>query len=113
MAWFKDDQLNAGSYHSLKVGEAVTMTVKEVVKNETGDPKFMLKRKDGSSLGYSMHFIDTNDRILNVNTFVLLGLMKKEQIDAGDTIEVKHLEGKGNYELNILKKVATEDDATN
>jgi len=118
--WFESEELNAGSFHSLKVGETVTMTVKDVVRNTTGDAKYMLKRKDGSSLGFSMHFIDTNDRTLNVNTFVLMGLLKKEKIVPGDQIEIRHLEGKGNYELNVLKKVpasqlgeATEEDGTN
>ena len=108
--WYNDEDLNKGSFHSLKVGETVNMTVKEVTKNTAGNPLFHLKRKDGTSLGYSIYVTDTNDRVLNVNTFALLGLLKKEKIDAGDRIEIRHLAGKGNYELNILKKVATEED---
>ena len=89
--WYEDPKLQ-GKFFSIKKGEKKSFTIAEVKRVEGCNPKYAMKDKAGTSLGYNYELITDEGKILTISSFSFLKALKDYKADTGSCIEVDHPE---------------------
>ena len=100
--WDELDKESAAKrdYISLKDGDTVKLTVKDIYKDAYA--KFKPKKKDGTEQAYSIVILSDEGKTLTVGSFALQRALKETLVSIGDTIEISH-PARGKYFVRKLQ----------